>query len=68
MEKELENHETSQDEITNKEVLNANVSCAILASLDLEMNFKLYSYRVITPEQFLDRAKMVLYNFNTTLK
>lgn len=41
------------DEKTMQEQLTA----AIFAAIDLEASFKLYSYRVIPPEVFIDRVK-----------
>ena len=35
------------------------LAASILASVDIESNFKLYSYRVIPPEIFIDKVKEI---------
>ena len=43
-----------EDKLTTDEQIANMLAPAIALTLDLEMNFKLYSHRVITREVFLD--------------
>lgn len=54
------------DEIANDEFIkNKLLPTAIMLSVELESNFKLYSYRVITHEQFIDKvSELVQYYQN----
>lgn len=38
---------------------NLQLGACIMAAIDAEANFKLYSYRVISPEQFQERQKEI---------
>ena len=44
------------------------LAAAILLSVDIESNFKLYSYRVIDQEQFLQKQKDLVNFFNKAMK
>lgn len=46
------NHKSDQDK-------NLQLGACIMAAIDAEANFKLYSFRVITPEQFMERQKEI---------
>lgn len=56
---------TLNDEVTNKDFVNKHLGNAIMLSIDLESSFKLYSFRVITPETFIARTKELVEQFNS---
>lgn len=41
---------------------NLKLGAHIMAAIDLEANFKLYSYRVITEEAFIERSRAIIAN------
>lgn len=43
------------------------LNAALLVTLDLEQNFKLFSYRLITAEQFIAKFDEVVMQYNTEL-
>lgn len=42
-----------------KKAINEKLANAITAALDLEMAFKVYSYRITSPEQFIERVETI---------
>lgn len=58
---QLSEKETLQaDDIERKKKLNEELGIHIGKFLELERNFKLYSYRIISPEMFIEQSKNVL--------
>jgi len=45
-----------------------NLSAGILLAVELESNFKLYSYRCIEPENFLERIDNLIKLYNDVTK
>lgn len=43
-------------------------SAAIMHAIEIESNFKLYSYRVISHEQFIARTKELIQFFNQSVR
>lgn len=55
---------TQKTETKTKQIdpnlLDRNLSAAISLAIELDGSFRLYSYRVITPEQFISRAEELI--------
>jgi hypothetical protein len=50
-----QNNEEVQELPSTRET-DRELSKAIIVSLDIEQNFKLYSYRIISPDEFIRRV------------
>lgn len=54
--------ETKQ--IPSKAKSDHQLSVAIMHAIEIESNFKLYTYRIISPEQYVTRTKELIQFFN----
>lgn len=63
-----ENNDPFVKDQNQKTALNAELQAAIMLAVDLESTFKLYSYRCLSPESFIERTKHLvdLYTSDTT--
>ena len=52
--------------MTNQK-LNQELSTTITLSLEIETNFKMFTYRIISPEDFVSRAETLLEIFKKEL-
>jgi hypothetical protein len=61
MEKKSQNTENEEvTTLTSDQKQNEKLSKAIMLSVDLESNFRLYSYRCISPQDFINRINMLI--------
>jgi hypothetical protein len=60
--------ETKTKTIPSKSKSDHQQSVAIMHAIEIESNFKLYSYRVISHEQFLTRTKELVQYFKNEMK
>lgn len=44
------------------------LSAAIMHAIEMESNFKLYTYRIISQDQYITRTKELIQFFDQTLK
>jgi hypothetical protein len=51
------------DNIISNSQKSETLSNAIFLAIELESNFKLYSYRVISPQNFVERSKELIQMF-----
>lgn len=52
----------------DKNAIDIKLSAAILLAIDAESNFKLYSYRICPPEQFIARMDEIVQLYQTAKK
>jgi hypothetical protein len=61
MEKKPQNTENQEVKtLASDQDQNEKLSKAIMLSVDLESNFRLYSYRCISPQDFINRINMLV--------
>lgn len=60
--------ETQTKQLPSKSKSDHERSVAIMHAIEIESNFKLYSYRVISHEQFLARSKELVQYFQSEMK
>lgn len=56
------------DEIQDKNITDRLLTAAILLSVEVESNFKLYSYRVVDPQNFMVRTRELIEVFLKEVK
>lgn len=56
-ETETQNNDPFVKDQNLKKQQNAELQAAIMLAIDLESSFKLYSYRCLSPEAFIERTK-----------
>lgn len=50
-----------------KKALNEKLANSITLALDIERDFKIYSYRIISPEQFVERVETLFKQWDEEL-
>lgn len=63
MENQENANQATQDQITNNERSKALLGPAVMLSVDMESNFKLYRYKCITEEMYIERCNMLIHQF-----
>lgn len=66
MSNQTENTTTPNDEVNKKDFVNKHLPQAIMLAVELESAFKLYSYRILTPEQFIARTNELVRTSKTS--
>lgn len=46
----------------------ANLSAAVMLAIELDSNFKLYSYRIIGADQFIEKTKELIQFYKSNTK
>jgi len=55
------------EEIESREAFNQKLAVAITSAIEMETAFKLYSYRIISPEVYMDRINQIIKNYESCL-
>jgi len=60
--------DTQMDQLVQKNAIDRRLALSIMLSIDIESNFKLYSYRVITQTIFLERTAELLSHYKEAIQ
>lgn len=58
--------ESKQEPVKSKD--DHTLSVAIMHAIEIESNFKLYTYRIISPELYVERIKELIEYFKYEMK